>query len=61
VPSFSASKHLITNGQFLEFVQAGAYNQKGFWSKEGWAWREYRKANHPAFWVCDQGKNRFLK
>ena len=56
VPAFEASAYLITNKQFLQFVNIGGYKNKELWSKEGWQWCEYRKVQHPAFWVCEEGK-----
>ncbi len=40
VPSFAISKHKVTNGQYLEFVQDGA-EPPPFWTKRGdqWCWR----------------------
>ncbi|XP_789318.3 ergothioneine biosynthesis protein 1 isoform X2 [Strongylocentrotus purpuratus] len=55
VPSFEASKFLITNREFLKFVQAKGYDNEGLWSKEGWKWRTFRQAKHPSFWVCNEG------
>ncbi|KAK2139594.1 hypothetical protein LSH36_1699g00008 [Paralvinella palmiformis] len=55
VPAFMASKYLITNKEFLEFVQAEGYQRKEFWTDEGWKWKEFCKACHPLFWVCDKG------
>ncbi|EDO38225.1 predicted protein [Nematostella vectensis] len=54
VPEFEATKYMITNGEFLEFVRTGGYENKSLWSKEGWEWRSFRQARHPTFWVCDQ-------
>nr|AMM72581.1 5-histidylcysteine sulfoxide synthase [Paracentrotus lividus] len=55
VPSFEASKYLITNREFMEFVTDKGYENEKLWSKEGWKWRKYRNARHPTFWVCDKG------
>ncbi|XP_048394661.1 uncharacterized protein LOC125456049 isoform X2 [Stegostoma tigrinum] len=55
VPEFEASKYLITNGEYLKFVQAGGYGKKIYWTKEGWEWRTFRQAHHPTFWVCTKG------
>ncbi|MCI4400123.1 MAG: 5-histidylcysteine sulfoxide synthase [Campylobacteraceae bacterium] len=48
---FKASKYLVTNGEFLEFVKDGGYQKPEFWSDEGRAWLEYKKPSHPVFWV----------
>ena len=35
VPSFKASKYLITNREYLEFVNSGGYENSKYWTKEG--------------------------
>jgi len=50
VAEFQASKYLVSNQEFLAFVEAGAYEQSKYWSDEGYAWREYSQATHPTFW-----------
>ncbi|ESO92928.1 hypothetical protein LOTGIDRAFT_239568 [Lottia gigantea] len=57
VPAFEASKFMITNGEYLEFVKDGGYNRKGLWSQKGWQWKEFRQLVHPVFWVCTKGCN----
>lgn len=52
VSAFRASKYLITNGQFYEFVKAGGYHQEKYWTKEGWSWRVFRNVKYPTFWVA---------
>ncbi len=51
VKPFSASRQLISNGEFYAFVTAGGYTQRQYWSEEGWAWRSYRNSKAPVFWV----------
>lgn len=51
VPAFKASRYLVSNGEFLEFVEAGGYREPGWWSPEGQQWLAWRKAEHPLFWV----------
>lgn len=53
VPAFRASQYLISNGELFEFVAAGGYTDRRWWSDEGWAWRQYRNARWPTFWVAD--------
>ena len=48
---FKASKYLVSNGEFLEFVQDGGYKTESYWDKEGWQWVQYRNAEHPVFWL----------
>lgn len=56
VPAFKASQYLVTNGQFLEFVEDGGYLDAQWWLAEGNAWREYTRATHPTFWrMTDSG------
>lgn len=52
VPAFQASKYLVTNREFLEFLKDGGYDNSAYWTKEGWKWKQFRKLNHPSFWVC---------
>lgn len=61
VSTFKASKFLISNGEFFEFVKAGGYEQKQYWSDAGWGWRQFRNVKWPTFWVQDgpAGSNRF--
>ncbi|MBQ0725652.1 MAG: 5-histidylcysteine sulfoxide synthase [Cycloclasticus sp.] len=49
--SFSASKFLVSNAEFLAFIEDGGYQQQQFWTVEGWKWVQYKKPGHPLFWV----------
>ena len=35
VPEFEASKYLVTNEEFLAFVNDGGYNRRELWTEEG--------------------------
>jgi iron(II)-dependent oxidoreductase len=50
VPAFTIDAFSVTNGQFLEFVQAGGYQAPELWSEEGWRWITSAGAQHPKFW-----------
>lgn len=58
VSAFKASKYLISNADFLKFIEAKGYEKQEFWNEEGWAWLNYQKAKHPRFWRVDG--NRYL-
>lgn len=53
IEDFKASKHLVSNAEFLEFVQDDAYQNKNYWTEEGWSWKTYKNAEHPQFWLKD--------
>ncbi len=51
IKDFKASKFLVSNGEFLEFVKDGGYDTDEFWSDEGKEWKNYTKVKHPTFWI----------
>lgn len=51
VSSFRASRSLISNGEFWQFVASGGYSEPRYWSAEGWQWRTFRNAKWPTFWM----------
>jgi 5-histidylcysteine sulfoxide synthase/putative 4-mercaptohistidine N1-methyltranferase len=55
VAEFKASQYLVSNQEFLEFVEEGGYEQDRFWSEEGLSWRQFAKATYPAFWRWHNG------
>ncbi|MGC0993060.1 5-histidylcysteine sulfoxide synthase [Pantoea agglomerans] len=48
---FQASKMLVSNAEFLAFVEAGGYQDARWWDDEGWGWCQFAKAEMPTFWV----------
>ncbi len=53
VDDFKASKYLVSNGEFLEFIKAGGYSDQQYWTDEGWGWVQYRNAQMPVFWSLE--------
>lgn len=51
VQGFFASKYLVSNREYLGFVEAGGYREEKWWTEEGWRWRTFKEAEHPLFWV----------
>jgi 5-histidylcysteine sulfoxide synthase/putative 4-mercaptohistidine N1-methyltranferase len=51
--AFQASRHLVSNQEFLAFVEAGGYTDDTLWPAEGAAWKTFARAEHPSFWVRD--------
>ncbi len=53
VEDFQASKHLVSNREYLEFVTAGGYRDQQYWTDEGWRWRSFSRSGQPLFWIKD--------
>lgn len=54
VAPFEATQNLITNAEYLDFFECGAYNDSRFWTSEGWEWKNRVQAEHPKFWVKNE-------
>jgi len=54
LPAFRAARRLVSNAEFLEFVDAGGYRDESLWTEEGRGWLHYTRAEHPKFW-CFRG------
>lgn len=61
VKGFQASKHLVSNEEFLEFVLDGGYENEAWWTEEGWAWKSFQQASYPRFWQKDKAGNWMLR
>lgn len=53
VDDFEASQMLVSNREFLAFVEAGGYENQAYWTEEGWNWNSFRKLGMPLFWRKD--------
>lgn len=51
VNNFKAASFLVSNQEYLEFVEAGGYEKSEYWTDEGDQWRKYTPVKHPSFWV----------
>ena len=50
VGGFSIERFNVTNAQFLEFVEAGGYENREWWRPEDWDWVQREGVSHPLFW-----------
>lgn len=48
--SFSISPNLITNAEYLEFIEDGGYKNPLWWHSEGWAWVNNEQIEAPLYW-----------
>lgn len=50
IKAFQASKFLVSNQEFIGFVEADGYDKDEYWLAEGLQWKNYAKAKQPSFW-----------
>jgi ergothioneine biosynthesis protein EgtB len=46
----SISSSLVTNEEYLEFIQAGGYSRPEFWLSKGWDWVVENRVGMPLYW-----------
>jgi len=51
INQFKASKFLVSNQEFLSFVEEGGYLHEQYWHEEGLQWLNFSQAQYPSFWV----------
>ena len=50
IHDFAISSALVTNQEYLEFIDAGGYEDPTFWHDEGWAWVQGQTVKAPLYW-----------
>lgn len=53
---FEISDQLVTNREYLEFMEAGGYTDFKHWHAEGWDWVKQNHAQSPLYWHYIDGK-----
>jgi iron(II)-dependent oxidoreductase len=56
VAPFRIARAPVTNAEFQIFVDEGGYKRREFWSDDGWRWREAARADHPLYWLRQNGR-----
>lgn len=59
VAPFYAGKYLVSNLEFLTFVEDGGYSERAYWDDESWAWRSAHRVTKPKFWVGARNEYRY--
>lgn len=54
VARFQASKFLVSNQEFLAFVEADGYKNERYWQQEAREWLSFSQATHPTFWISSE-------
>jgi len=49
-PAFAIGRQPLTNGDVIEFIEAGGYHRREWWSADGWTWRTEESVGAPMGW-----------
>jgi ergothioneine biosynthesis protein EgtB len=51
LPGFRFANRLVTNAEYLEFIEDSGYRNPDLWLADGWLWRQAAAAEHPRYWM----------
>ena len=52
---FAISQTLVTNGEYLAFMEDGGYTEPRYWLSQGWDWVSQQQIEQPLYWSCRDG------
>jgi gamma-glutamyl hercynylcysteine S-oxide synthase len=52
--AYRIDRYPVTVAAYAEFLEAGGYRERRFWSRAGWAWRSREGIERPRFWGEDE-------
>lgn len=53
---FAICKSLVSNEEYLEFINDNGYQRPDLWLSDGWTWLKKHKINGPLYWHIIDGK-----
>ncbi|KGO85695.1 sulfatase maturase [Flavobacterium rivuli WB 3.3-2 = DSM 21788] len=53
---FTIANTLVTNAEYLEFINADGYSNFNYWLDEGWSWVTENKIDAPLYWYNVEGE-----
>ncbi|NEX61683.1 ergothioneine biosynthesis protein EgtB [Noviherbaspirillum galbum] len=56
VEPYSLASRLVSNDEYLAFVEDGGYRQAALWLSEGWDWVQANRLAHPLYWRERDGR-----
>jgi len=54
--NFEISEDTVTNGEYLEFIEAGGYTDFRYWHSDGWSWVNQKNVRSPLYWHYIEGQ-----
>ncbi len=56
---FAIANRLVTNGEYLDFIEDGGYRDFRYWHSEGWDWVKMQQAEAPLYWYLIDGQRMY--
>ncbi|WP_432412718.1 ergothioneine biosynthesis protein EgtB [Rasiella sp. SM2506] len=56
IQDFEISNRLVTNAEFIEFIDAGGYTDFNHWHADGWEWVKLENQVQPMYWHSIEGE-----
>lgn len=50
IEPYALASRLVTNREYLAFIEAGGYRNPALWLSEGWDWVQAQQLAHPLYW-----------
>ncbi|NJB81915.1 ergothioneine biosynthesis protein EgtB [Wenyingzhuangia aestuarii] len=50
IENFEIQNYLVTNGDYIAFMEAGGYTDFNLWLDEGWSWAKKLESKAPMYW-----------
>jgi ergothioneine biosynthesis protein EgtB len=55
IPNLRIARHLVTNGEWLAFIEAGGYETPSLWLSDGWTTAQTEGWQAPGYWRRHDG------
>lgn len=56
VPAFEMDEYKVSNMEYLDFLNAGGYQNQNYWDEPGWNWIQKQGIRSPVFWKQTNGE-----
>jgi formylglycine-generating enzyme required for sulfatase activity len=50
-PTYWIDKYEVTNGRYAQFMAAGGYDRREYWTEAGWEWKTRESRRQPSYWA----------
>ncbi|MCC6143525.1 MAG: ergothioneine biosynthesis protein EgtB [Candidatus Hydrogenedentes bacterium] len=55
IESCEIATRLVTNSEYLAFMEDGGYDAPTLWLSKGWNWVQEEQRQYPFYWRCEEG------